>query len=144
MKSTIAVAVFLGFAVAAASATSVLAQSSVPGAAPPKPGKLTAAPQPPPPPRGDKLSTHTPSPTPGPGPRSVPNLGYWPSPSPDPIDDIAGQPAQSQAGHGGSTCSQNLGPARFGACVSTLALACYNRGGEMRENDDGSWTCVTS
>lgn len=139
MKSNIALAALIGIAFAGASISNAYAQSGAPGSTPPKPGKVTTLPPPPPPPGGpDKYTANTQPPVPGSGPRSVPNLGYWPSPGPKPVDDIAADPDTAA-----STCHAALGGVKYLNCVASLVAICERRGGTL-SGTDSSVTCSTN
>jgi hypothetical protein len=138
MKSNAALAALFGVVFAGASVASVSAQSGAPGSAPPKPNKVTSVPTPPPPGGPDKFATNTQPPKPGSGPRSVPHLGYWPSPGPKPIDEFAADPSTKP-----STCHAALGGVKYLNCVASLVAICERRGGTL-SGTSSSVTCSTN
>ena len=127
MKSKIAVAALIGVTFAAASASSVLAQSSGPGSTPSKPGKVTAVP-PPPPPRGgpDKLTTGTRPPGDDASPRT-PN-------GPKVVDDITAKPRPGAKAKS-YKCYANCG---------VFMTMCDDMGGGLSSTPDGGMLCTVN
>lgn len=127
MKSVTAFAALIGLAFAAASASSALARSSAPGAAPPRSNFATAIPSPPLPPGGpDKLTSRT-------LPRDP--VGKFAQPRvPKALDDFAGR---NNTSAGTYTCNQS---GYVQACDDITILEKDCPGG-MSSDEGGSVTC---
>lgn len=108
----------------AATAAPALAESSVPGAAPP----TRTGPKVTPPPRGRELDKFTRTQPPGDKPGRD-------KPGPKPVDDLAGTPKKPTAWE--QTCNDSV------HCEFLRSL-CDAKGGGMSKNPDGSQTCTVA